>query len=150
MPTHTATDHTTFDVTLSVDKTGGGTFEELALITSVETPDQSVSVIDRTTLAGTTRRKRPGRYDGGSVSFDLQFDPQDTGHQWLQTALKARLLHPWKISFPNDGADLGGVYSFSGFLTAFQVSATDDDGLLAASASIEVDDDVTFTPNVGS
>jgi len=134
----------TTGVLLGVDKLGGETptYADIAELTSIEGPNESVPSLDRTVLSSTSRRFRPGLYDGGEVSVGLLFNA-DTDHKWLQGRPKARTIHKWRITIPSEPKET--YIDFSGFVTEFAPGASGPDEFLTANVSIKVDGDVTYT-----
>lgn len=135
-------------VLLQVDKTTlpGATFVEIAEITSIDGPKWSRTSIDRTKLATIgAKRFRPGRLDGGEVSLDFTFDPDDANHLWLMEQRKTKVNRAWRIVIPKEEvADKDFYIDFEGFLTDGGTGEGGDDELGTGSVTIKVDGDVTY------
>lgn len=84
-------------------------------------------------------------YDGGQVTFDLAWDPQNATHGG-STGLRARLkdgsLTNFKIIFPDTGTS---EITFSGYVVEMTPNAPANRGYLTASVTIEVSGDTTET-----
>lgn len=84
-----------------------------------------------------------GLRDGGEVSIDLNYDPQDTTHQnFTTTDLDEADPRDYKIVFP----DLS-EFDFSAVLTSFDVTASFDDKL-TGTAAFKITGKPTFTPGI--
>lgn len=76
------------------------------------------------------REYLPGLKDGGEVSIGLNFDPTETTHTALFSAITGGQTANtnYKIEFPDSG---GSSFSFSGHVTGYDVTAPIDDRLTA-------------------
>lgn len=135
----------TMGVLLGVDKLGGETpaYVDIAEITSLDGPNESVSSLDKTVLSSTAREYRPGLYDGGEISVGLYFDGADAEHKWLQGRPKARTIHKWRITIPTEPKLT--YIDFSGFVTEFAPGTSGPDEFVTANVSIKVTGDVTYS-----
>lgn len=118
---------------------GSGTYVAIAEVKSINGPNLSTDTIDVTHMAS------PGGYrefiasfkDGGEVTFELNFLPQD-GTQDASTGLiadfNARLVRSYQIAFPDPG---NSTATFSGLITGFSVTEQMDQ-VLGANCTIKV------------
>jgi hypothetical protein len=107
-------------------------------VTSIDAPNPSVASIPTTHLTSTTHTKRPSRLlEPGQIGFTIEYDPDDTTHQALFTALGAKTVLSWKLEMVDDLATPANE-TFSGFITA-----VDGGGI-----EIETNHERTFTVEV--
>lgn len=84
-------------------------------------------------------------YDGGQVSFDIAWDPQNATHSsttGLRAALRAGTLKDFKIVFPD--TDTSEI-AFSAYVTECTPDAPVNNGMLTCSVTLEISGDVTET-----
>ncbi len=77
------------------------------------------SVGDQTTLDSVAKEKFPGLLDNGAFTFDIIVNPQDAGHQYMDTLSVA--LNPTDKNFYiglSDTASGTGLPTFTGSVTA--------------------------------
>lgn len=129
--------------TISVDKTGSGTYTKLAQIESFDGPSNTVGSVETTNLDSTRRTYRPGLPDGGEISFDLQFDPADTSHIYLRGLADAPATKSWQVSYPT--ATHATLDTFSGHLTEYKPSGGGSEDLLMASVTIKITSGIVTT-----
>jgi hypothetical protein len=121
---------------ISVDKTGSGTYTVLAQVESFDGPSNTVGSIETTNLASARKTYRPGLPDGGEISFDLQFDPADTGHIFLRGLADTPEILSWQVSYPTDTH--ATLDTFDGFLTEYHPSGDGPEGLIMAAVTIKI------------
>lgn len=129
--------------TLSVDKTGGGTYTTLADIVSFDGPSNSVGKVETTNLSSPRKTYRPGLPDGGDLSFDLQFDPADTTHTYLRSLADTPAVLTWQVSYPT--LPKATLDTFEGFLTEFKPGGGGAEELITASVTIAITGAITTT-----
>jgi predicted secreted protein len=83
-----------------------------------------------------------GLKDGGEVTFDVNFVPDDALSQSLLDEFEASVTADYRLLFPETSS-----MTFSGFLTGFEVAAPVDD-VLSASVTIKVTGPVVLVPAV--
>lgn len=96
---------------------------------------------DTTTLTSAVKTKAPTIPDNGEVTFTLNFDPTDTGHQQLMTWKNSppTTIPFWKVTFAVTGTH---TVVFNGFVSNF-------DGANAGSFEDNLAADVTITVTGG-
>jgi len=124
----------------SVFKRGATT---IAAIRDIQGPTLASDTIDVTThdSPGAWREFVAGLIDGGEISLDLIWDPDNATQTSLRTDLVARAAVTYSITFPDATP---AVATFSGFVTAFEIGAPAD-GELSASVTIKTTGAVVFT-----
>lgn len=111
----------------------------IAEVTNIGGPSLARDAIDAThhTSPGAWREFIKGLKDAGEVSLDIQYIPTSTTHNTTTTGLLSDFADnttysTWTLTFPDTT-----VWTFPGFLTAFEPSAPIDDKL-TASVTIKV------------
>lgn len=91
--------------TVSVDETGGGTFTLVGQIKSIKgVGSGEISKRDVTTLSSTLKIGLPTLQEPGEFSFEINADPTDAVHTFLQTqkdSPPAAGDTDWKVTFPD-------------------------------------------------
>lgn len=120
------------------------TFATIAQVRDIRGPSltRGVDANPDHDMSGGLQKVADALYDGGQVTFDIAYDPQGASHLALRAAAKAGTLKDFKIVFPDTGTS---EITFSGYVTEFQVSMPANRGMLAATVTIEVTDDLTET-----
>lgn len=109
-------------------------FSAVAYVSNISVSGYSVDAVDVTTHDSANNFKEfiPGMVDGGEVSFDIVFDPDNTTHDETAGGLKAimdsRSIKNWKVTF----ADATNVWSFTGFMTSFEFEVPIEDAITAS------------------
>lgn len=106
------------------------TFEEIANVTSINGPSISRNVYD------VTAHDSPGKWmefigglkDPGEISFDLNWDPENTTHEALYGDKDDLVPRDYQLVLPNDIA----TFDMSLILTEFGVVIPVDDKLTAS------------------
>lgn len=80
-----------------------------------------------------------GLGDAGEVTVEMFFDPDNTGQASLRTDLTSRTSTSYSVTFPDPTPQ---VWTFTGFVTAFEPSAPVD-GALTVSSTIKITGVVT-------
>jgi hypothetical protein len=137
-------------VMLQMETATPGTYADVVQVMSTGAPKPTVAAVKKTNLASTVQEYRPGKIpDNGELQFRVQYDPNDTTHQALLTALYAGTTKNWKLKYP-DGMATPANSMFAGFLTAFEpdnFSATDENNV-EADVTIQITGAVTRTAGV--
>jgi predicted secreted protein len=114
----------------------------IALARDVSGPSLSADSIDVTTKDSANRVREfiAGLRDGGEVTANILYDPNNSTHQQCKTDLKAGTIANWKVEFGNT-AD---YVIFPAQVTGFQVQGPMDDAM-AADLTLKVAGDWTDT-----
>lgn len=142
-----------FGSTLKVGAAAGGTYSApttaVGEITSLSVDGMKLNTIDITTLTDRFRKFTPGLIDSGSISLEVNLDPDDAQQGSLIDQLdnSANTTAPTFLSFlvefgssSNKGATLSGV----GIVTDFSIKGGLD-AAVTASFTIKWSGMVTFT-----
>jgi len=115
----------------------------IAAIRDISGPSLSLDTIDVTThdSTGAWREFIAGLKDGGEVSLELVFDPDDATQKTLRDDLIARTVNAYSITLTDTSPT---VIGFSALVTDFEPSMGVEDEL-SASATLKVTGAVTFT-----
>jgi hypothetical protein len=113
------------------------TYTNVAQRVSLDGPELAVGTANTTDLDGTVETYRPTLPDSGELSGTLYYDPQDSTHSALFSAVTApsQTLNLWKLKFTDAAAS---ILAFSGILTKFKPTGMTKDGNLSADFSIKV------------
>jgi len=112
------------------DMDSNPTFTEIANVTSISGPSISRNVYD------TTAHDSPDAYmefigglkDGGELSFELNWDPENATHEALFSDLNDIVPRDYNLVLPQDIA----TFAMTAILTAFDVGLPVDDKLTAS------------------
>lgn len=128
---------------LSGGTDGGEVFTTLAEVTGLSGPGESLELIDATHMESSDgyREFIPSLRDSGEISVDLNFLPADSNQGGLRDDLVAGTKRNWQLVWTDTGTT---TYSFSGYVTAVEPTASIDDKL-SASATIKVTGPITVS-----
>jgi hypothetical protein len=131
----------------TVTATSGGTdgtevFTTVAEVVNVALNGRTLELIDATHMESpnTHREYLPSLLDSGEVQFDVNFLPGTASQSGLETDRANRTKRNWKLVFPNTTTP--NTYSFSGYVTSFDVSAAIDDKM-TGTATIKITGPIT-------
>lgn len=110
-------------------------------VTSVTPPNRTRADIDFTDLLMAWKEFKPGVKDGGEVSAEINYDPENAVHASLHDAFESDDLNTWKVIYANTG---GTVVSFSGYIKELSEPALAVDGKLMLSVKIKVSGAITI------
>lgn len=124
---------------------------EIGNVLDISGPAFSRDVIDTTSHSSPADYKENivGRWDGGEIAFDIQYDPQNANHQWLVNQLTnssaADAPKTYFLRFPSalSQADFASI-EFTAFLTGFNVNGPVE-GVTTASITLRVTGKPTIT-----
>ncbi|TWT64239.1 hypothetical protein Pan54_50000 [Rubinisphaera italica] len=122
---------TTLSVEFATD-----TYTVIGEVKSITGPSfGEVSTPESTHLTSAAREYIAGMTGGGTLSFDLHFDPDNASH----SALSDLVINPAVVGFKVTFADATpAIYSFDGILKNFDISVSSFDDLLSASCSVQI------------
>jgi len=125
--------------------TGPSVFTAIGQILNVTGPGMTVTPIETTNLETTGAKTfRPSAiYDGGEVTFTIQYDPGLSPHAAMSSLVLSPALENFKITLADSGA---ATYEFAGIVTNFAPNAGGAEENLLCEVTIKVADDVTITP----
>ena len=147
---------TSFGTTLKVGVATGGAYSApsaaVGEILSLNLDGIKLNTIDVSNLGNQFRTYAAGLIDSGTVSLEINLDPDDAQQlsvvqQLDNTAATTRLaLKSWLITFGNGigGTNPGATFSFIGFVTDYSVKGAMDSAV-TASISVKISGSVTFT-----
>lgn len=118
--------------------TNGGSpteFVQIQNVTDFSGPGGQASVIDVSNLDSTRREKIMGLPDEGQISFNLNWDPDDVGHQLLRTLRNNRTRAEFKVTLTDATP---AVATFFGYVLGVQLSGAVDQQIKAA-VTVEID-----------
>jgi len=147
---------TSFGTTLKVGVATGGAYSApsaaVGEILSLNLDGIKLNTIDVSNLGNQFRTYAAGLIDSGTVSLEVNLDPDDAQQlsvvqQLDVTAATTRpVVKSWLITFGNGvgGSNPGATFSFVGFVTDYSVKGAIDSAV-TASISIKISGSVTFT-----
>jgi hypothetical protein len=124
----------------------GTTYEPIGCIQSFSLEQPERAEIDVTCLTSTSKEYKFGLRDSGTLSIDLQYEPQSAGQLLLESSYASDDSYSFKIEYTD--APAGGTPTtkeFDGFVTSISESGATDD-LVTESATIRLTGDITTTP----
>jgi len=146
---------TSFGSTLKVGATAGTppayTLPSASVgeILSLNLDGLKLNTIDVSNLGNQFRTYAAGLIDSGTVSLEVNLDPDDAqqvtvlGQLDVTAATTRPALKSWLITFGTTG-NAGATFAFIGFVTDFSVKGAMDSAV-TASISIKISGSVTFT-----
>ena len=110
-------------------------------VASISPPGPTRETVDVEDLnpADEFKKKLIGLIDGGDMSFTINFDPEDTGHQACEAALYSGVEQTCKIKYPS-----GKGYTFSGYVTGFAPQEITAGDVMQAEVTIAVTSKPTY------
>ena len=117
------------------------TLTDIAQVLSIDGPDPEVETFEADTLDNASAgipKKPTGRTDGGSVGFEMFFDPSLADHTGLLDLIETPVSKGWALVWSD-----AVVWPFDGIFKGLSPTVDMADGL-KASASIELDWTVTY------
>lgn len=135
-------EHISRDTELYVDKTGSGTYTKVGQIMSISHAGRSSNVIEFKDLDSTSLRKRPGLPNPGNLTLELNYDPEDVNHLFLEAQADAPTPDlDWRIRFGQ--TDPAQLREFVGFVTGFDSGGGENEDPLPATVTIEITGAIT-------
>jgi hypothetical protein len=144
---------TSFGSTLKVGATVAGAYQApstaVGEILSMNVDGMTLNPVETTTITDRFRKFTPGLIDSGSISLEVNLDPDDAQQGAIidQLDVSANTVAPvllsWLVEFgstANKGATMSGI----GMVTSFSVKASLD-AAVTASVTIKWSGAVTFT-----
>ena|SRR5271166_4595728 len=121
------------------------TLTAIAQVLEISGPDVSVGAKDKTNLSDVVKRYRAQLPDMGKVTFSVQYDPADSTHQALTTAVNTWPQAPviWNQIFNTISGNDKAVYS--AFLTKFSPKGMNQEDNLEADIELQIDGLVTWS-----
>ncbi|CEF48253.1 unnamed protein product [uncultured bacterium] len=128
----------------SLKFTISSTLTAVAQVMSIDGPNVEAATTETTNLSDVVRKFRAQLPDPGEITFTIEYDPADTGHTALFTAV---------MSFPQTAVacelDFAGTgthkWAFNGLVTRFGLKGMNVDDNLEADVTIKVTGNITPT-----
>lgn len=136
-------------VTLAMDLAGAANYVVLGAIVNGFSGAAKADVADLSILSDTYKPKGKGQVDGGELTLQVAYDPDDNSNTNTSRALAAALAltgptpRTFQISYPAVGAVNASTENFSGHVTGLGREVKKD-GLLVAPVTITVSGDPGF------
>ena len=130
-----ATSIETQGVKLALSSGSPTAFSHVGNITDFSGPGGQASVIDVSNLASTRREKLMGLADEGQIGLNLNWDPDDTGHQLLRTLRNERTRAEFQFTLTDATP---AVAKFFGYVLGVNLSGAVDQ-VIKAAVTIEID-----------
>jgi len=147
---------TSFGTTLKVGPLASGAYTApsaaVGEILSLNLDGIKLNTIDVSNLGNQFRTYAAGLIDSGTVSLEVNLDPDDAqqltvlGQLDVTAATTRPALKSWLITFGNGvgGSNPGATFAFIGFVTDYSVKGSIDSAV-TASISIKISGSITFT-----
>lgn len=115
----------------------------IAQVRDITGPGLSLDTIDVTTHDSTDawREFIAGLKDGGEVSLDIVFDPDNASQTNFRTDLDARTINTWSITLTDSSP---AIITFSALVTEFEPSMAVEDEL-SASVTLKITGEPVWT-----
>jgi predicted secreted protein len=108
-------------------------------VTSLSFDGFSVSAVESTNIAATTKTFLPGIITPGNISCDVNSDGANTGQDAVKAAVTARTSNAFAIALA-DGSSVSG----NAIVTGYSIKAAVD-GIITASISLQCTGSITIT-----
>lgn len=119
------------------------TFSNMANITGITGINSgSATEIDTTNFDSTIKEFVRGLRDGGSISVNLQFDPDQATHVTLWDLNRAGTTRQWRVLLSNTNA---AYFEFNAFIANLQVDLALDD-IVKGQMSLRIVSEPMLTP----
>lgn len=118
-------------------------FTAIAQVTEIAGPNGEVVTAETTNLASTAKTFRGVIFDGGEVTFTIQYDPRGASHTILDGFYAA--VPPAQHNFQLIFQSLSKA-AFAAIITKLNPTGMTVDGNLEAECSLKVTGPVTITP----
>lgn len=117
------------------------TYNSVAIgeVTSLSFDGFSVSAVESTNIASTTKAFLPGIITPGTISCDVNSDGTNTGQDAIKAAITARAAYAFAIALA-DGSSVSG----SAIVTGYSIKASTD-AIITASISLQCTGAITIT-----
>tara|TARA_Y100000310_G_C20252721_1_gene609850 strand:- start:192 stop:605 length:414 start_codon:yes stop_codon:yes gene_type:complete len=117
-------------------------FTALDEVISISGPSETAPIVDVTALDDTARAYLRGIEDGGEVTIECHWDPDDTlGQVAAKTAFVAQTTDNWKITFTDSPAS---VFSFAAMVIGWATDVTLDQSV-KATIGLKLDGGITLS-----
>lgn len=117
-------------------------FSQVLRVRRISDPALTRPWKDRTTLDDTARAGKPGLPDIGEMSFEIFWEPDDSGqHEALLAAWQANTQKRFRIAWPDAG---GSYWDFDGYVLSVGGATTEVDGDLVRSITLRGTGAVSF------
>lgn len=125
-----------YKVKLAKETATPGTYANIAQVLDISGPGVQADQIQVSHRDSTWRKYLPGLVDGGEVSFDIAFDPNDASHDpTVTTSMYADCINQkagnYKLTFPGAGTATTTCI-LNAFVTKFETSEPVEDALTAS------------------
>ena len=127
-------------VKLAVSSGSPTTFANIGNITDFSGPGGQAAIIDTSNLDSTFREKMMGLPDEGQVTFNVNWDPDNTTHTTLRSARAARTRAEFRITLTDATPTVG---TFFGYVVGLTLSGAVD-AVVKAALTIEVDGPIAW------
>lgn len=115
----------------------------IAQVTEIKGPGMERDSIETTNLTSTAKRFRAGLLDGGEITYTIQYDPADSTHAAIWTALGSGATEAWTLTLADAG---GAVFAFNAFITKFEPDGMQTDENVTAELTLKLDGIPVLTP----
>lgn len=129
------------DVT-TVDKTAADALTAVAKIMDLGTIANEANVIDVPEFGQEYAGKLVGQLNAGTLDLTIAWNPGDTGHAALKSAVTNKTKHLFAVRWTSDGTDNDYV-AFNAYVASFGIETTIDDAV-KASVSLAIDGQLHF------
>jgi len=132
--------------------TGGVTYATpsgtLLSVKNISIEGMKTSILETSTISDRHKTYAPGMIDSGSLSFDVNFNSDDTGHMAIlaqldvTAAATAPVLKSFLITFGIASINPGTSFAFTGLVESFTIKGSMDE-IVTASMSVKISGAVT-------
>ena len=130
--------YNSFGTLLQRSPDSGTTYVTIAGVRDLNGPGRQKETVDVTTHDSPNRYRefRSSLKDGGEVSFDIVYDPEDAANQGLlESDFEGSAAQPYQLLFPTTN---GWAVRFNGEVVGHEITAPLE-GALTATVTIKVD-----------
>lgn len=117
-------------------------FTALAYVRDIKGPTRSLGTEDVTAHDSAAATFVATILDNGEVTFDIGYDPANTGHAGVISDMTGKTCRNWELVLTDTGA---ASYKFAAFVTKFELDLKVK-GSITASLTLKISGAITITP----
>lgn len=118
-------------------------YTDIAGVLSISFDGNEMNIKDISNITSTAKRYRAVNKEGGSISLEIQYNPADTTHAFLNTTYNAGTAINYKLVLADTGA---AEFAFSGIIKSFKLGGMSEQEDVTATLEIKLDGDYVLTP----
>lgn len=119
---------------------GPEVFTNISQVTKISGIGSERNNIEVTNLSSTAREYQESIKDGGEITLEIQFDPDDATHQGLKTDHDNNTLRNFKVTLTDD---LPSTWTFAARVRSYKLGEMSPDGVQMITVILRTSGDYT-------